>query len=97
MLAHANAKPGNVLTQIVMECCDKGTLHTAIEHELFSPNSRWGVRVALRALLRTAGEIAQGMLHIHEANVVHGGACCAALHCAVLCSVLWALFLRFFT
>jgi hypothetical protein len=30
-------------------------------------------KVALRALLRTAREVAQGMLHMHEANVVHGG------------------------
>jgi hypothetical protein len=32
-----------------------------------------GLQVALRALIRTSREIAQGMLHIHDSKVVHGG------------------------
>ena len=36
------------------------------------PYSRWTARVALRALLRTAREVCQGMTHLHELNVIHG-------------------------
>ncbi|KAJ9506681.1 hypothetical protein QJQ45_005487, partial [Haematococcus lacustris] len=72
VLQQANARPGSLLTQIVMEHCDKGNLLQAIERGLFKPTERWGPRLALRALLRTAREIAQGMLHIHQSDVVHG-------------------------
>ncbi|KAJ9534447.1 hypothetical protein QJQ45_016139 [Haematococcus lacustris] len=72
VLQQANAWPGSLLTQIVMEHCDKGNLLQAIERGLFKPTERWGPRLALRALLRTAREIAQGMLHIHQSDVVHG-------------------------
>ncbi len=73
--ANANGK-GTLgqLTQIIMEHCDKGSLAQAITKKLFLPSSKWGARLALRALLRTAQEVAQGMWHIHQCNVIHGGA-----------------------
>jgi hypothetical protein len=73
VLQRANARMGHQLTQIVMEHCDKGSLLQAINRGLFRPSSKWGHKLALRALLRTAREIAQGMWHIHQNNVVHGG------------------------
>lgn len=72
VLMQLDAQPGQYLTQIVMEYCDKGSLQKAINRGLFKANSRWNTRLALRALLRTAREIAQGMCHIHKSNVVHG-------------------------
>ena len=44
-------------------------IHT---HTHCRPASKWGSKLALRALLRTAREVAQGMWHIHSANVIHG-------------------------
>ena len=44
----------------------------AIKRGLFRPTSKWGGKLALRALLRTAREVAQGMHHIHQSNVIHG-------------------------
>ncbi len=73
VLLRADAKAGYQLTQIIMEHCDKGSLLQAISRGLFLPSSKWGPRLALRALLRTAQEVAQGMWHIHQCNVIHGG------------------------
>jgi hypothetical protein len=73
VLLYAGARAGHQLTQIVMEYCDKGSLMHAIKKGLFLASSRWGPHLALRALLRTAQEVAQGMLHLHQANVIHGG------------------------
>lgn len=80
VLIRADAKIGFSLTQIIMEYCDKGSLLQAIDKGLFSPTSRWGARLALRALLRTAQEIALGMVHIHQCNVIHGGEAAFCLH-----------------
>ncbi|EFJ52079.1 hypothetical protein VOLCADRAFT_32799, partial [Volvox carteri f. nagariensis] len=52
--------------------CDRGSLHQAIAKGLFKSSSKWNNKIALRALLRTAREIAQGMSHLHTCRVVHG-------------------------
>lgn len=36
-----------------MEHCDHGSLHAAIQRGIFKPTSRWGPKLALRALIRT--------------------------------------------
>ncbi|MEW5309718.1 MAG: hypothetical protein WDW38_001581 [Sanguina aurantia] len=72
VLTHVGAKPGSVMTQMIMECCDRGSLHSAIAKGLFKTSSKWNNKIALRALLRTAREIAQGMSHLHMSRVVHG-------------------------
>ena len=55
-----------------MEHCDHGSLHAAIQRGIFKPTSRWGAKLALRALIRTVREVAQGMFHLHSNNVLHG-------------------------
>ncbi|GFR49913.1 hypothetical protein Agub_g12021 [Astrephomene gubernaculifera] len=72
VLASMGAKPGHFITQMVMEHCDHGSLHAAIQRGIFKPNSRWGPKLALRALIRTVREVAQGMFHLHSNNVLHG-------------------------
>ncbi|KXZ47521.1 hypothetical protein GPECTOR_34g680 [Gonium pectorale] len=72
LLGEIRAKPHDVMTQIVMEYCDRGSLQRAIDKNLFRASSRWNARVALRALLRTAREVAQGMCHLHASQIVHG-------------------------
>ncbi|GLI63433.1 hypothetical protein VaNZ11_006322 [Volvox africanus] len=72
LLSQIQAKPGDFLTQIVMEFCDRGSLQWAIDKNLFRASSRWNARVALRAMLRTAREIAQGMCHLHASQIMHG-------------------------
>jgi hypothetical protein len=64
-----------VLTCIIAEYCDLGTLSGAIHSkQLFIPKPGGDPsRLALRALLRTAREVAMGLNHLHEAGVVHGG------------------------
>lgn len=64
-------KPGDYLTRIVMEYCDKGSLQTAMDKGLFKPG-RWSPATTLRAVVRTAKEIAQGLSHLHSINVIHG-------------------------
>ncbi|PNW87629.1 hypothetical protein CHLRE_02g141926v5 [Chlamydomonas reinhardtii] len=56
------------------ELCD-GTLHAAIRAGAFRPiptNPHWNLRLARRALLRTALEMARGLLHLHDTGLVHG-------------------------
>ncbi|PNG99789.1 Dual specificity protein kinase shkB, partial [Tetrabaena socialis] len=70
------------------EYCDRGSLQRAIDKSIFRASARWNSRVALRAMLRTAREIAQrvalramlrtareiaqGMCHLHASQIVHG-------------------------
>ncbi|KXZ49376.1 hypothetical protein GPECTOR_21g602 [Gonium pectorale] len=72
VLASMGAKPGHYIAQMVMEHCDHGSLHSAIQRGIFKPASRWGPKLALRALIRTVREVAQGMFHLHSNNVLHG-------------------------
>eukprot|EP00198_Chlamydomonas_reinhardtii_P001073 XP_001690408.1 serine/threonine protein kinase 21 [Chlamydomonas reinhardtii] len=58
--------------QHVMELCAKSTLHNAIRRGTFKLTPQWTLRLARRALLRTAVEVARGLLHLHEMGVVHG-------------------------
>ncbi len=53
-----------------LQYCDRGSLHQAIAKGLFKSSSKWNNKIALRALLRTAREIAQGMSHLHACRVV---------------------------
>ncbi|PNH02270.1 hypothetical protein TSOC_011751 [Tetrabaena socialis] len=55
-----------------MELMDHGSLHAAIQRGLFKPASKWGPKLALRALIRTVREVAQGMFHLHSNSVLHG-------------------------
>ena len=55
-----------------MEYCDRGSLDAAIRNGLFKKSVRWGERIALRSLLRTAREISQGLSHLHQHGVIHG-------------------------
>jgi hypothetical protein len=59
---------------LVQELCDLGVLSWAIHKKrLFVPMAADPHKLALRALLRTAREVAVGLHHLHEAGVVHGG------------------------
>ena len=58
--------------QVYMEYCDQGTLVTLIQKGMFQASSGWNARLALRALLRTAREVCQGMSHLHAHGVIHG-------------------------
>ncbi|PNW69801.1 hypothetical protein CHLRE_19g750647v5 [Chlamydomonas reinhardtii] len=69
------AKTDQFLIVIVQELCNKGTLHAAIRAGVFRPNAAnpsWNLRLARRALLRTALEMARGLLHLHDTGLVHG-------------------------
>ncbi|KXZ50621.1 hypothetical protein GPECTOR_15g304 [Gonium pectorale] len=72
VLFDLKATVGQVVVVLVQEYCDKGTLAAAIWRGIFVPTAHWNVRLARRALLRTAGEVAKGLLHLHDAGVVHG-------------------------
>ncbi|KAJ9524634.1 hypothetical protein QJQ45_024289 [Haematococcus lacustris] len=69
------AKPGDFLTIIVMQYAGSGSLWRAIQMKVFSrePTAAFAERRrSLRALLRTAREIAMGLEHLHVCGVVHG-------------------------
>ncbi|GFR44239.1 hypothetical protein Agub_g5439, partial [Astrephomene gubernaculifera] len=72
ILFELRAKIGQMVVVVVQEYCDKATLGGALERGLFTPGHVWQERVAVRALLRTAAEVARGLLHLHDAGVVHG-------------------------
>ena len=61
----------------------QSTLHYIIHRHVFRPNKFWAPRVALRALLRTAREVATAMAHLHACSVVHGD---LRPHNVLLCS-----------
>ncbi|GFH23821.1 protein kinase domain-containing protein [Haematococcus lacustris] len=63
---------GGSTLQVIMEFCEKGTLLEAIQAGVFKASTWRHARQALRALLRTAAEVAQGMLHLHMLGVMHG-------------------------
>lgn len=53
----------------------QGTLQEAIyKRQVFRESPKWNKRIAARALFRTAREIALGMQHLHNSNVLHGNA-----------------------
>ena len=39
---------------------------------MFKATDKWSDRIALRALIRSAREIAQGVWHLHNSGVIHG-------------------------
>ena len=76
-----------MLTLIISEYCDLGTLSSAThERHLFKPRPRTTdpSRLTLRALLRTAREVAMGLAYMHEAGVCHGGEWCCGMMGACL-------------
>ncbi|KAG2424702.1 hypothetical protein HXX76_014278 [Chlamydomonas incerta] len=75
VLWHVQAATGAYAIIIVQELCTKGTLNAAIRHGIFRPSAtdpQWNMRLARRALLRTALELARGLLHLHDTGLVHG-------------------------
>ncbi|GIL76702.1 hypothetical protein Vretimale_8827 [Volvox reticuliferus] len=72
VLYRMGAMVGQTVTLVVMELCCKGTLSRAIHRGIFEPCDKWSLRVARRALVRTAAEIARALLHLHKSGVVHG-------------------------
>uniref|UniRef100_A0A7S0RJE4 Protein kinase domain-containing protein n=1 Tax=Chlamydomonas leiostraca TaxID=1034604 RepID=A0A7S0RJE4_9CHLO len=78
VLQYLNAAPGHYLTHIIMEHCDRGSLLGALQRGVFKVGgtsgdmTRFGHRVVVRALLRTARDIARGMHHLHASNIIHG-------------------------
>ncbi|KAG2489133.1 hypothetical protein HYH03_012359 [Edaphochlamys debaryana] len=72
-LARLGARVGGVVTLVVMELCCKGTLARAVHRGIFATDSvQWPPRVARRALVRTAAEVARALLHLHAGGIVHG-------------------------
>ncbi|GLI61065.1 hypothetical protein VaNZ11_003328 [Volvox africanus] len=72
VLYSLGADTGKMVVVIIQEYCDRGTLESAIRKKVFRATPQWGVRLARRALLRSAVEIARGLLHLHDWGVVHG-------------------------
>lgn len=73
ILLQLQVKPGQFVAVVIMEYADKGTLQDAIyKRQIFKESPRWNKRIAARALFRTAREIAIGMQHLHNSNVLHG-------------------------
>ncbi|PNH07098.1 Mitogen-activated protein kinase kinase kinase 10, partial [Tetrabaena socialis] len=72
LLQQLGGAPGKFVVQIVSEWCDEGTLHAAIRLGMFRPHGDRSAAWALRALLRTAREVALGMCHLHSLNIIHG-------------------------
>uniref|UniRef100_A0A7S0RXX0 Protein kinase domain-containing protein n=1 Tax=Chlamydomonas leiostraca TaxID=1034604 RepID=A0A7S0RXX0_9CHLO len=74
LLRALQAAPGQVLTLIIAEFCDLGNLSGAIHgKQLFVLKpSHDPARLPLRALLRTAREVAMGLNHLHTSSVIHG-------------------------
>ncbi|GIL48925.1 hypothetical protein Vafri_5418 [Volvox africanus] len=72
-ILHAlRAETGKMVVIVVQEYCDRGTLDNAIRKSVFRPTLMWSMRLARRALLRSAVEIARGLFHLHDSGVVHG-------------------------
>lgn len=65
-------QPQEALLAVVMEHCELGSLHRALQRRAFLPSEKWPFRATFRALLRTAAEIAKGMEHCHSLGVIHG-------------------------
>eukprot|EP00198_Chlamydomonas_reinhardtii_P010437 XP_001699774.1 predicted protein [Chlamydomonas reinhardtii] len=72
ILHDLRATTGQMLVLTVQEYCSKNTLLNAISKGVFREGERWDGRVALRALLRTASEVARGLWHLHDNGIVHG-------------------------
>ncbi|KAG2452930.1 hypothetical protein HYH02_002269 [Chlamydomonas schloesseri] len=72
LLYEFRATTNQYMVVVVQELCTKTTLHNAIRRGIFKPSAQWTVRLARRALLRTAVEVARGLLHLHDTGVVHG-------------------------
>lgn len=69
---------GNTYSWILMELCDKGTLWQAVECGYFHIQCQHdGSRLPdMQKIVRTALQIADGMLYLHENDILHGDLNC---------------------
>ncbi len=72
MAARPQAQTGKMVVIVIQEFCDRGTLDNAIRKRIFEPSAMWSLRLARRTVLRTAGEMARGLAHMHEGGIIHG-------------------------
>ncbi|KAL6756508.1 kinase-like domain-containing protein [Haematococcus lacustris] len=75
LITSVRAMPNDFLTVIVMQHASYGTLWKSIQDGIFTTQDDMTYadrRRRLRALLRTAREIAMGIEHLHACHVVHG-------------------------
>ncbi|GFR51559.1 hypothetical protein Agub_g13979 [Astrephomene gubernaculifera] len=73
MLSRLGAYDNQVVTLVIMEHCCRGTLTQAIHGGCFAAfPGMWSRRTAVRALIRTAAELARALLHLHRGGLVHG-------------------------
>ncbi|KAJ9534449.1 hypothetical protein QJQ45_016146 [Haematococcus lacustris] len=75
LITSVRAMPNDFLTVIVMQHASYGTLWKSIHDGIFTTQDDMTYadrRRRLRALLRTAREIAMGIEHLHACHVVHG-------------------------
>jgi len=76
LLMTLGAKPGDLLTAIIMQQAKLGTLWVPIRAGVFDASQQGSPQFPLvtraRALLRTAREVATGLEHLHACGVVHG-------------------------
>ncbi len=78
ILYHLDALPGRFLAKVIMEYCDGGTLLQRINAGEFLAAPERGVRGmlgAMQALLLCLQEVAAGMAHLHNLNIIHGKWC----------------------
>ncbi|KAG2432207.1 hypothetical protein HXX76_009126 [Chlamydomonas incerta] len=71
-LCNMGVLPDQILMVMVQELCDGGNLAGALKRGTFRPQGKTSLLAARRMLVRTAAEICRGMLHLHNANVIHG-------------------------
>ena len=63
-----NSTPSGFEVQLVLEFCDRGTLREALDAWAFTTANG---EINYRAVLDTACDVARGMLHLHELNIIH--------------------------
>ena len=64
----STSTPSGFEVQLVLEFCDRGTLREALDAWAFTTANG---EINYRAVLDTACDVARGMLHLHELNIVH--------------------------
>ncbi|GAX81975.1 hypothetical protein CEUSTIGMA_g9403.t1 [Chlamydomonas eustigma] len=63
---------GENVSAIVMEYCDRGHLGDTLKRGIFTASDRWSQATCLKALVRTAKELAQGLAYLHSLGITHG-------------------------
>mmetsp|Transcript_12205 Transcript_12205/g.26245 ORF Transcript_12205/g.26245 Transcript_12205/m.26245 type:complete len:394 (+) Transcript_12205:348-1529(+) len=74
LLSNLKVQPGDWVTVTVMEYAECGSLSAPLANGLFSTLNQpeHVARLRYRALLRTACEVAKGLMHLHMNGYVHG-------------------------